>query len=76
MVACDLESLPALVRVPSYPGGTARQYRVQVFESQSRGWSLYANFAHREQASACWQKLVLDGHQARIVDDARSPVAA
>lgn len=76
MLSVEVESMPEFVLVASFPGGTARQFRVQVFNAESADWQMYANFAYRQQADACWRMLTLQGHQARIIDGNRAPSAA
>lgn len=76
MLTYEFEAIPPFVREASFPGSAARQYRVQVFSGETRDWQVYANFAHLPQADACWRKLTLDGHQARIIGAQRAPSAA
>jgi hypothetical protein len=74
MTTSYLESPPQLIRFASFPGGVARQFRVQVLETQSGHWQLHANFPYRDQAGACWQQLVSTGLEARIVDASSTAV--
>lgn len=76
MLTCEIDSTPTCVRVASFPGGTANPYRVQVYNPVGAYWHLYANFAQRSQADACWRRLTLEGHRARIIECTRAPSAA
>ncbi len=61
-------------RFASCPGGTARQFRVQVYQSPAEGWHLWATFAERQSAASCWQQLIVDGYDARILECWNAPV--
>lgn len=61
----------------SCPGGMAKQYRVQVCDTDSPNhWSLAGSFRNPSDAGACTQRLMDAGRQARIVECRSLPTAA
>jgi hypothetical protein len=68
---------PVLTLVPSIPGGMARQYRVQVRDTQAAAhWRLVGNFGNAGQACDRAVELTLLGQQARVVACRALPTAA
>lgn len=62
---------------PSCPGGMARQFRVQVWNGETPShWKLVGSFDNLDQASACAEREMLAGEQARIVVYRSLPTAA
>jgi len=53
------------------PGGFPRHYRVQRFDVPTRSWQFAAISSSREEAVACYQRLVRGGDAARLVDYTR-----
>jgi hypothetical protein len=51
----------------SFPGGLARQFRVQYLAASGASWQLYAIFRRREQAEECLTRLRSGGISARVV---------
>lgn len=53
------------------PGGFARHYRVQRFDIHTGSWQFAAVSSSREEAIACYHRLVRGGDAARLVDYTR-----
>jgi hypothetical protein len=61
----------------SCPGGMARQFRVQVCESETPDrWKLAGSFVQLSQADECARRLTLAGEHARVIACRSLPTAA
>ena len=64
-----------ILKAGGFPGGFARQFRVQFFDRCEPGWRMYATYGRREAADKCLDRLTQDGRQARVVDYSVCPTA-
>jgi hypothetical protein len=65
------------IRSAACPGGMARQYRVQVHDTElPQGWRLVGSFRDAESAARCAEQWGECGQQARIIDCRALPTAA
>ena len=63
----------SILKVVGFPGGLARQFRVQYFDHHELSWRMYATYGHRDAAEECSEQLARAGRQARVVDYALCP---
>lgn len=55
----------------SFPGGFPRQFRVQRYDAATGGWQLAATSTSRDEAMACYHRLLRGGAAARLIDYTR-----
>jgi hypothetical protein len=58
-----------------FPGGPARQFRVQVRNAGTAVWRHIASYTRRERAQDCLVLLTRTGYQARVVSYRYCPTA-
>ena len=63
------------LRSVSSPGGSSKHYRVQVLDSETSSWRMYANFRFVGEAEACLDALAARGIEARLVSANLCPTA-
>jgi hypothetical protein len=64
------------VRAVSFPGGLARQYRVQYQRPESAAWHVHGSYRGREEAERAVESLEREGLAARLVEYCYCPAAA
>jgi hypothetical protein len=62
-------------RMACFPGGPARQFRVQILDPQSAVWQHIASYTRPEGAQDCLSSLTRKGYQARVVSFCYCPIA-
>jgi hypothetical protein len=73
----NANSVSQIVTAASFPGGMARQFRVQVASVETpSSWKLVGSFRDVGQAGKCAAHLRQAGQQARVVDCRALPTAA
>jgi len=70
----DAQAKP--VRAVSFPGGLARQYRVQYQHPDSQTWQVHGCYREREEAEKAVAALQAKGLQARLIEYRICPAAA
>ncbi|MCA9270474.1 MAG: hypothetical protein KDA41_18460 [Planctomycetales bacterium] len=60
----------------SFPGGPARQYRVQIHHHELNCWRLFASFGSKDAAQTCVDDLATAGKEARLVAFRICPTSA
>lgn len=55
------------LRSGNSPGGSSKNYRVQVHDLESEAWRMYASFRFAGEAEACLTALAERGIEARLV---------
>jgi hypothetical protein len=64
------------VRAVSFPGGLARQYRVQYQQPGSAAWHVHGSYRQREEAEQAVETLQRNGLVARLIEYRYCPAAA
>ena len=55
----------------SFPGSFPRHFRVQRYDAATGGWQLAATSTSRDEAMACYHRLLRGGAAARLIDYTR-----
>lgn len=75
MISQPAMDTPTQITTATFPGGFARQFRVQCLDPRVEDWQIHATFTSRDAAQACLTRLLQDGCRARLVDFSRCPTA-
>lgn len=75
MICQDHPRVTRGIRSVSSPGGSSKHFRVQILDSETNSWRMYANFRFAGEAEACLDALATRGIEARLVSATLCPTA-